>query len=172
MVGATSDKDHPVTISTSAAPNVTIDPQNPLPEPNFLWRRVLAFIVVIAALVLTSFIADSLHDLGAPDALLTLAKWIIGLAALISTYYFVAPSASELTSMIQSAKIIRHSLEVAASADNNSTERRIKADDNATKADIAASQSDSAPSAAPESLEASEAAPADPDADYAPTGRS
>jgi hypothetical protein len=35
-------------------------------------------------------------------------------AGLILTYYFIAPSAAELTNMIQSASIIKHSLTTAA----------------------------------------------------------
>lgn len=83
------------------------DPQNPLPEASFLWRRLLTFMVVIVALGLTWHAAEALHDLGSYGGLLELAKWTLGFAALIATYYYVAPSAAELTKLVQTARLLR-----------------------------------------------------------------
>ena len=111
--GTTDKGDQPVTISAPPADPITIDPQNPLPEPNFFYRRIIALVVTGAALGLTWHNLEALHDLRDADKLLELGKWTIGFAALVLTYYFIAPSASELTNMIQSAKIIRSGIEMA-----------------------------------------------------------
>lgn len=119
-------KDEPVTIDAPPAASVTVDPQNPLPEPSFKWRRVLAYLVVAASLALTWHAVEVFHDLGAADQLLTLSQWVIGFATLIATYYYIAPSAAELTGMIQSARIIKSSLFMAGEArkdDKNAASR-------------------------------------------------
>lgn len=106
--------DQPVTISAPPAASVTIDPQNPLPEPSFIWRRWITIVICVNALVLTWFAAAWLHHGQQWDHLYGLTKLTIYAAGLALTYYFVAPSASELTNMIQSASIIKHSLTTAA----------------------------------------------------------
>lgn len=105
-------KDQPVTI-TAPPKQVEIDPQNPLPEPSFFWRRWIAIVVTAVSLFFIWNILEALHDLGHADNLLTLAQWVIVFSGLILTYYFIAPSAAELTSMIQSASIIKKSLTLA-----------------------------------------------------------
>ncbi len=120
--------DQPVTISAPPAAAVTIDPQNPLPEPSFFWRRILTLIVCIASLGLAWHNAEALHQLGRSDDLLIFAKWCIGLNALVLTYFFIAPSASELTNMVQSARIIQSSLKMAANADDNASKANESAD--------------------------------------------
>lgn len=115
-------RDEPVTISAPPSTSVEIDPQNPLPEPSFFYRRVLAYIVVIAALILTWHAAEALHDLREADHLLAISKWTIGFGALIATYYYVAPSAAELVNIIQSARIIKGGVALAAKQAENRAE--------------------------------------------------
>lgn len=101
--------------SEPAAPNPAMaDPQNPLPEPSFFWRRVIALAVTGTTLLLTWHNLEALHDLRDSAGLLNLSKWTLGFAALVLTYYFIAPSAAELTALVQSAKIIRGSQALAA----------------------------------------------------------
>jgi hypothetical protein len=109
-------KDEPVTITAPPAAAVTIDPQNPLPEASFFWRRVIAMLVTGFACALAWWTAEWLYDLKAAGSLLELTKLVIYGAGLVLTYYFIAPSANELTSLVQSAGIIRKSLDVAANA--------------------------------------------------------
>jgi hypothetical protein len=122
MSDENANKDQPATISAPPAATVTLDPQNPLPEASFLWRRILTFLVSIVLLALDFYLAVKIHDLRNSDDLLTFAKWNIVLNGLILTYYFVAPSASELTNMIQTASIFKHSLTVAAKQPQNGPE--------------------------------------------------
>ncbi len=110
------NKDQPVTISAPPAASVTIDPQNPLPEPSFFWRRWIAIIICVNALTFAWFAAAWLVGGEQWQSLYGLTKLLIYFAGLVLTYYFVAPSASELTNMIQSASIIKKSLLVAESA--------------------------------------------------------
>lgn len=107
-------KDQPMTISAPPAAPVTIDPQNPLPEPSFFMRRLFAAAISANALVFVWFAAAWLVGGEQWTYLYGLTKLMIFGTGLILTYYFVAPSAAELTNMIQSASIIKHSLTTAA----------------------------------------------------------
>jgi hypothetical protein len=111
---ANVNKDQPVTISAPPAASITIDPQNPLPEGSFMWRRVFAAAISANTLVFVWFAAAWLVGGEQWQYLYGLTKLLIFGAGLILTYYFIAPSASELTNMIQSASIIKHSLTTAA----------------------------------------------------------
>lgn len=111
---ANANKDHPVVISQPPGPPVTIDPQNPLPEASFMWRRIFAAAISANALVFVWFAAAWLVGGAQWQFLYGLTKLMIFGAGLILTYYFIAPSAAELTNMIQSASIIKHSLTTAA----------------------------------------------------------
>jgi len=160
MDGADSVKNEPVTI-TAPPQQVTIDPQNPLPEPNFFWRRLIAIFVCVTGMGLTWHNLEALHDLKDPHDLLALAKWTLAFTALVLTYYFVAPSASELTNMIQSAKIIRGSMLMASNPP--------------ASPEIPAAQRDSGPPPAtdtPEALIAPVAPDSGDEEDAAPRGRS
>jgi hypothetical protein len=111
---ANVNKDQPVTITAPPAGAVTVDPQNPLPEPSFFMRRLFAAAISANALVFVWFVAAWLVGGEQWTYLYGLTKLMIFGAGLILTYYFVAPSAAELTNMIQSASIIKHSLTTAA----------------------------------------------------------
>lgn len=167
--------DQPVTISAPPAAAVTIDPQNPLPEPSFLHRRIIAYIVVLAVLGLCWHAAEAFHDLKAGAELLILSKWIIGFGGLIATYYYIAPSAAELTNLIQSAKIIRSGLDMAGKSRgdaNEASERRLdRAESRAERRSQRAVAGDGRFSE--DTLSGPENGPCDDsEIDYAPTGRS
>lgn len=117
-------------VTISAPPQqVTIDPQNPLPEPSFLWRRVLTMVVSTALLGIAWHNAIQLHDLGVSKHLLTFAQWCIALNGFVLLCYFVGPSATEIINMVQSARIIKSSLVMASNADDNATQRTEKRED-------------------------------------------
>lgn len=155
--GATKS-DHPVTISAPPAASVTVDPQNPLPEPSFMWRRVLTMIVSFALLGIAWHNAIQLHDLGVSADLLEFAKWCIGLNGFVLLCYFIGPSAAEIVSMIQSANIIKKSLGVAGQASQDrheASENRLDRAESGRQAAIQASPAadsripDAAPGEAP-----------------------
>lgn len=97
-----------------------IDPQDPLPEPTWLWRRLYVFAVSIAFLALIALAAHTLSQIAAlhPEtgirALLTVIKWLIAALICVLTYYLVAPSAEQIVKMIQAARIKRTEVECAA----------------------------------------------------------
>lgn len=111
---ANATKNEPVTISAPGAASVTLDPQNPLPEGSFMWRRIFAAIIGANVLVFVWFVAAWLHHGQQWEHLYGLTKLMIYGAGLILTYYFVAPSASELTNMLATAGVLKHSLTTAA----------------------------------------------------------
>lgn len=96
-----------------------IDPQDPLPEPTWLWRRLYVFAVSIAFLALISLAAHSLSQIAAlhPEtgirALLEVIKWLIAALVCVLTYYLVAPSAEQIVKMIQASRIKRTEVECA-----------------------------------------------------------
>lgn len=110
---ANENKDQPVTISAPPAAAVTIDPQNPLPEGSFFWRRVFAAVIALNALVFAWYAAGWFYHGQQWEHLYGLTKMMIFGAGLILTYYFVAPSAAELTNMLATAGIMKHSLTAA-----------------------------------------------------------
>lgn len=89
----------------SAGPPVTVDPQDPLPESNWVFRRWFVFggeIVRLAMLawILTIVGQVALSDGGAAvDKLYRLAKWLILLSLVDRVLYLIAPSAEQATKM-------------------------------------------------------------------------
>lgn len=98
---------------------VHTDLQDPLPESSWFWRRVFVFTVTAAVLwmlwgAITQLgnVALVAPTLGVP-ALLSLCKWIIGMTALMATYYMVAPSAEQIVKMLKTAALLKSGVQVA-----------------------------------------------------------
>lgn len=90
-----------------------IDPQDPLPEPTWLWRRVYVYGVSIVFLALVSVAVDRLSKIAIDvpgqgvDALLSVIQWLLAALICVITYYLVAPSAEQIVKMIQAARLRR-----------------------------------------------------------------
>ena len=70
--------------------------QDPLPEGQWFFRRVYTWSLTAILLGMLGFIVWRM-----PPALLQLVSlWLIGLIALVVTYYLLAPSAPELARLI------------------------------------------------------------------------
>jgi hypothetical protein len=102
-----------------ASPTTPTDLQDPLPESSWLWRRVFVFSVTTAVLWMLWGAITQLGNvalveprLGVP-ALLSLCKWIIGMTALMATYYMVAPSAEQIVKMMKTATLLRSGVQVS-----------------------------------------------------------
>lgn len=99
--------------TTAKAPpfKVELDPQDPLPESNWLWRRLLVFIgsIVISLflwMIIEYVYALGLKNAGATIVALSALKWVaIGLIAWGFTreaIYTIAPSAEHFGKWVQS----------------------------------------------------------------------
>lgn len=81
------------------------DPQDPLPEGRWLYRRLFIWGVMLFCCGLLAFIVHRLE--GDPSALKSVAQWTISLMALLSTYYLIAPSAEQLAKIVQAGRLFR-----------------------------------------------------------------
>lgn len=111
-----SDEDKPVEIDTPSG-GVRVDPQDPLPESNFLYRRLTTWFIVMALLALVWHNVEALHGLGAVDGLVEITKWLIALTGIVSTYYLIAPSAEQVVRIIQTARVLRQGIGAATTPD-------------------------------------------------------
>lgn len=80
------------------------DQQDPLPESSWKHRRWFSFGVTIACLVGVGWI---IHKLVEAAHLAGVAYGLIALAALLATYYLIAPSAEHVVKLIQTARIFK-----------------------------------------------------------------
>ncbi|MBU0801690.1 MAG: hypothetical protein KKA05_11910 [Alphaproteobacteria bacterium] len=89
------------------------DPQDPLPESNWLWRRL---IVVVSACVITGIIVGAgllIRALGehepitAINALLSIVHWLCAILIVDRVLYMVAPSAEQVTKMLATVSALK-----------------------------------------------------------------
>lgn len=93
--------------TSSASPPLIADPQDPLPESNWLWRRILAFAIVGVIgwqQVMAGNRIARWGDSGSPkeaiDALLNMTHWHMGVLGGILLLYMVAPSAEQVAKIL------------------------------------------------------------------------
>lgn len=95
------------------------DPQDPLPESSWLWRRVFVFSTTGVVLFFLWGAIDRLGKVALAEpaigvaALLTLCKWIISFTGAIATYYLLAPSAEQVIKLLQTASILRSNVQIS-----------------------------------------------------------
>ncbi len=121
------------------------DPQDPLPEANWLWRRVFTFACLAAAFIVAIGLAIALNRIVgnivqridsmdarnvaqitvvAINAILRMFTLMFYVVIVIATYYFIAPSAEQITKMIQTAGLLKHGVQIATRAVAATPERR------------------------------------------------
>lgn len=92
--------------AASASPPPIADPQDPLPESNWLWRRIFVFFVLAALLAGAWFKVDVIGQValgGNTDAILgliELIKWALALSGILMLFYLVSPSAEQVVKML------------------------------------------------------------------------
>lgn len=100
--------------------SIVPDPQDPLPESNWFWRRLLAFGMVI-------FFAWQLHLSGnrmaraadanhAADVLLSYSKWIIVAWLVTTMLYMIAPSGEQVVKMLATLSAWKSGISTAISS--------------------------------------------------------
>lgn len=85
---------------------MTADPQDPLPEPSFLYRRVFSYGTAISLIGLIAFVVWRIEG---DEQLREIALYLCLLLFMVVTYYMVAPSAEHVVKMVQLGKLWRSS---------------------------------------------------------------
>lgn len=105
-------------IKTTALP----DPQDPLPEANWLWRRVFIFAVTSAVLYLVYGSVDRLGAVAVvkPEigiaAFVSIVKLLVFTINVMALFYMVAPSAEQITKMIKTASLLKSGVQINSRA--------------------------------------------------------
>lgn len=118
-------------------PRVLADPQDPLPEASWLWRRVFTFVVLgVAFLILIGLATATNRIVGnvvgriasmdahnvaqitivALNTMLDMFKMMFYIALVAITYYMVAPSAEQIVKVIQTAGLLKSGVSIASRA--------------------------------------------------------
>lgn len=96
------------------------DIQDPLPEANWLWRRIFIFGVTTAVIYLVYLSVDRLGTVAVvrPDigiaAFVSIVKLLVITIDVLVTYYMVAPSAEQITKMMQTAGLLKSGVQIAS----------------------------------------------------------
>lgn len=80
------------------------DPQDPLPEPSWTFRRWFTWLVMAVCLGLVAWIVWKLTE---SSHLAGVAYALVGLCALLATYYLIAPSAEHLAKLARLADLFK-----------------------------------------------------------------
>jgi len=75
--------------------------QDPRPEPQWFFRRIYTWFVTVTCLALAGALSFGLPDADRQTVVLA----VLGLSALLSTLYLVAPSAPELTALVTALRL-------------------------------------------------------------------
>ena len=97
------------------------DPQDPLPEASWLWRRVLVFLGEVSRVGFVAFTLYAIYSLAigrqqtreSIEGLYHLAWWVLAFSALDRVLYLVAPTAEQLVRLIQSARMYTAGVQTA-----------------------------------------------------------
>lgn len=121
------------------------DPQDPLPEANWLWRRVFVFlalglafgILIGLGLATNRIVGNIVGRIDAMDAksvaqitvvalhvIQAMFKMMFWTVVIVVTYYMVAPSAEQITKMLQTARLLKSGVQIASRAKVETPERR------------------------------------------------
>lgn len=121
---------------TPNPPVLTVaDAQDPLPESNWLWRRVLTFLAIIVIFAIMAGLGYAVHRIvggviGRIDnmtanevAAITIKAlgviermfgWMYWALLVVVTYYMVAPSAEQIAKMISAVSLLKGGVKTAS----------------------------------------------------------
>lgn len=118
-------------------PKALADPQDPLPEASWLWRRVftIAAVAITFAIMVglgyavNRIVGNIVTRIDTMDAVNVAQITVVALHVIqrmftlmfytvlvLATYYMVAPSAEQITKMIQTAGLLKHGVQIASRA--------------------------------------------------------
>lgn len=84
-----------------------IDPQDPLPETNWFWRRVYTFALSLISLAFIWYGLEALNAMRQPQHVFSITRYMVGVHVLLITFYMLAPSAEQIVKLVQAAKLLR-----------------------------------------------------------------
>ena len=126
-------------------PRALPDPQDPLPEANWFWRRVFVFVALAASfgiliglgLATNRIVSNIVNRIDSMDAVNVAQITVVALHVIqqmftlmfytvivIVTYYMVAPSAEQITKMLQTARLLKAGVQIASRAKVETPDRR------------------------------------------------
>lgn len=114
-------------MSKDTAVNI-VDAQDPLPEARWVWRRVFTYGLSIALIVSAFVGVDFIGKVAlagsetAIAGLVAITKGSLWLLAMLILFYLLAPSAEQLTKLIQTGAALRSGVNFRSSA-HTETER-------------------------------------------------
>jgi predicted PurR-regulated permease PerM len=98
------------------------DPQDPLPEANWLWRRIFIFVLSAAIVYLVYGAVNRLGtvavirpDIGIP-AFVSIVKLLVLTINFIILCYMVAPSAEQITKLVKTASLLKSGVQLISRA--------------------------------------------------------
>lgn len=106
----------------ASSPPVVVDPQDPLPESNWFWRRSFIFVMSAAILFGVWYYVDDLGTVAlsgnesAIKGLISLLKLALWLIAGLITLYLIAPSAEQAGKWIATLAAWRSGVSTSSTA--------------------------------------------------------
>lgn len=107
--------------SAEASPQ-RVDVQDPLPETNWLWRRVYTFVLSVISVAFIWFGAEAMYSLKEPEKLFLITRYMIGILLVLILFYMVAPSAEQIVKLIQAARLMRSGVPITRRAVSDTPE--------------------------------------------------
>lgn len=92
-----------------------VDAQDPLPEATWLWRRVFVFTLTTALCGGIGLVVDRIGSSQAANitsAYVSITRWMLLLLWFVVTYYLIAPSAEQVTRLIQTARVLKEGVTI------------------------------------------------------------
>jgi hypothetical protein len=115
-------------MTDTPTPPALVDMQDPLPESNWLWRRVLTFVAIVFIFALMTGLGYAVHrivggvieridGMSAPavaditiralGVIERMFGWMYWSLLVVVTYYMVAPSAEQIAKMISAVALLK-----------------------------------------------------------------
>lgn len=99
-----------------------IDPQDPLPEAGWLWRRVFVYAVTAAILFILYGSVDRLGAVAVvrPDigikAFVSIVKLLVVTINVMALFYLAGASAEQITKLVKTASLLKSGVQIASRA--------------------------------------------------------
>lgn len=127
----------------TAGPPPMVDPQDPLPEGSFTYRRLLTFLISISVIILLWRVTGKLGEIASsPDdklaaqaiaGLIRMTGWALLCWGLTILLYLVAPTAEQLGKLLATLSALKSGVSFRSSASASSVQGSAQAEKTAGK---------------------------------------